>query len=466
MAEDLLKKRLGIQNGISTKMKEALLKWKKAYMNESSWIKDDVESLELPASISSEIARLVTIESTITFSDGVRANFLSKQLDYFRNQKKGIVEMACAIGGMYFKPYVNNGKLIIDYIYQDEAIPFRFDSEKRITGVIFPTFLVEDNKRYVRLEIHDYSDGRYTISNRCFVSKDMYLDGPVIGNLGNEIDIKKVKAWENIEPLIEVSGTDGPLFSYFRIPLSNNIDRKSPLGVSVFSRALKRIRKADIQASRLDWEFESKETAIELDESYLMEDIYGNKKLPKGKERMYRTYSGTDTFDKEKIFEHFSPNIRDQSFINGLDRYLRDIEFNSGLAYGTLSNPQNIDKTAEEIKASKQRSYQLVKDIQNSLEEALKELIRCLDELTTAYSLVPDGEYNVLFGWDDSIIVDAAKEKQQDIQDINTGVLNKYEYRMKWYGEDEETAKSKIAEMNSGKSGISSAFGNSDYGDE
>lgn len=466
MAEDLLKKRLGIQNGISSKMKESLLKWKKAYVNESSWIKKDVESLELPAAISSEIARLVTVESTITFTGSARADFISKQLDYFRNQKKEIMEMACAIGGMYFKPYVNNGKVIIDYVYQDEAIPFRFDSEKKITGVVFPTFLIEDNKRYVRLEIHDYTDGRYTISNRCFVSKDMYLDGPVIGNLGNEIDIKKVKAWENIEPLIEVSGTDGPLFSYFRIPLANNIDCKSPLGVSVFSRSLKRIRKADIQASRLDWEFESKETAIELDESYLMEDIYGNKKLPQGKERMYRTYSGTDSFEKGKIFEHYSPDIRDQSFINGMDRYLRDIEFNSGLAYGTLSNPQNIDKTAEEIKASKQRSYQLVKDIQNSLEEALKELIRCIDELATAYSLVPDGEYNVLFEWDDSIIVDAAKEKQQDIQDINTGVLNKYEYRMKWYGEDEETAKSKIAEINAGKTGISSAFGNSDYGDE
>ena len=192
MAEDLLKKRLGIQSGISSKMKEALLKWKKAYINESSWIKDDVESLELPASISNEIARLVTIESTITFSDGPRANFLSKQLNYFRSQKKEIVEMACAIGGMYFKPYVNNGKIIIDYIYQDEAIPFRFDSEKRITGVDFPTFLIEDNKRYVRLEIHVHSDDRYTISNRCFVYMAMYLVGPVIGYLGNEIDIKKV----------------------------------------------------------------------------------------------------------------------------------------------------------------------------------------------------------------------------------------------------------------------------------
>lgn len=152
MAEDLLKKRLGIQSGISSKMKEALLKWKKAYINESSWIKDDVESLELPASISSEIARLVTIESTITFSDGVRANFLSKQLDYFRNQKKEIVEMACAIGGMYFKPYVNNGKVIIDYIYQDEAIPFRFDSEKRITGVGF--HLHRSNVQPMHINLH------------------------------------------------------------------------------------------------------------------------------------------------------------------------------------------------------------------------------------------------------------------------------------------------------------------------
>ena len=467
MAEDLLKKRLGIQNGISPKMKEALLKWKKAYVNESSWLKKDVESLELPAAISSEIARLVTVESTITFTGSARADFISKQLDYFRNQKKEIVEMACAIGGMYFKPYVNNGKVVIDYVYQDEAIPFRFDSEKKITGVVFPTFLIEDNKRYVRLEIHDYTEDNYTISNRCFVSKNMYLDGPVIGNLGNEIDIKKVKAWENIEPLIEVSGTDGPLFSYFRIPIANNIDRKSPLGVSVFSRALKRIRKADIQASRLDWEFESKETAIELNESYLTQDIYGNAKLPQGKERMYRTYSGTGSFDDGKgLFLHFSPDIRDQSFINGLDKYLRDIEFTSGLAYGTLSNPQNVDKTAEEIKASKQRSYQLVKDIQNSLEKSLKDLIRCIDELATAYSLVPDGEYKVSFEWDDSIIVNASKEKQQDIQDINTGILNKYEYRMKWYGEDEQTAKEKIEEMNKSSGGINSLFGNRDYGDE
>ena len=173
-----------------------------------------------------------------------------------------------------------------------------------------------------------------------------------------------------------------------------------------------------------------------------------------------------DGFDKEKLFEHFSPEIRDQSFINGLNKYLQQIEFKCGLAYGTLSDPQQVDKTAEEIKTSKQRSYQLISDIQGSLENALRGLINSIDDLCIANGLFDGGEINVAFTWDDSIIIDAAKEKQQDIQDINTGILNKYEYRMKWYGEDEETAKAKIAEMNSSRPGITSAFMRDDVGEE
>ena len=181
---------------------------------------------------------------------------------------------------------------------------------------------------------------------------------------------------------------------------------------------------------------------------------------------MFRTYQSQDGFDKEKLFEHFSPEIRDQSFINGLNKYLQQIEFKCGLAYGTLSDPQQVDKTAEEIKTSKQRSYQLISDIQGSLENALRGLINSIDDLCIANGLFDGGEINVAFTWDDSIIIDAAKEKQQDIQDINTGILNKYEYRMKWYGEDEETAKAKIAEMNSSRPGITSAFMRDDVGEE
>ena len=39
--------------------------------------------------------------------------------------------------------------------------------------------------------------------------------------------------------------------------------------------------------------------------------------------------------------------------INGLENYFRQIEFVVGLAFGDLSNPQSVDKTATEVKASK-----------------------------------------------------------------------------------------------------------------
>jgi len=260
-----------------------------------------------------------------------------------------------------------------------------------------------------------------------------------------------------VDSSITISGVDEPFFSYMKIPIANNIDRRSPLGISVFSRALNEIKKADIQASRLDWEFGSKETAIELDESYLKQDVYGNVDLQKGKERLFRTYTGTDLSGEKKLFEHFSPEIREQSYINGLNRYLRTIEFNCGLAYGTLSDPQDVDKTAEEIRSSKQRSYQFAHDIQESLEKAIKKLIAVMNNLASAYDLAPDGKVDVLFTWDDSIIVDSEKERMRDLQEIRAGVKQKYEYRMKWFGEDEETAKRMVAQES--EDGLSFDYG-------
>ena len=124
------------------------------------------------------------------------------------------------------------------------------------------------------------------------------------------------------------------------------------------------------------------------------------------------------------------------------------IEFNSGLAYGTLSDVQAVDKTAEEIKASKQRSYTTVATIQQALEDALCHLVYAMDVLTTLYGLAPAGDYEMSFKWDDSIVSDRDKEREQDRQDVIDGVSPKWEYRMKYYGETEEQARRIVDEAN------------------
>ena len=119
---------------------------------------------------------------------------------------------------------------------------------------------------------------------------------------------------------------------------------------------------------------------------------------------------------------------------------MRRIEFNCNLSYGTLSDPQNEAKTAEEIRMSKQRSYAAVCDIQSALEDALKHLVWVLDYYTSLYKLAPVGEYETSFNWGDGVLSDTGTEFVQLKAMVDSGVL-KAEKLLAWYfGVSEEEA--------------------------
>ncbi|WP_300628116.1 phage portal protein [uncultured Thomasclavelia sp.] len=448
-----IQKATGLAILIPAKMRNALRVWKKAYENESDWLTKEVESLNLPSTVANEIARLTTLECEIKVSGSPRAKFIDEQLEFLRTKIKNTTELACALGGIIFKPYYSDGKIMIDYVPQDEVYPFKYDGNGKITGAIFPTYKIMNDRIYTRLEIHDFTTEKYVIQNKAFVSKNTRLIDGVVADIGYEIPLTAVEEWADLDYELIINGMDQPLFSSFMIPIANNIDRKCPLGMSVYSKAIKEFKKADKQWARIDWEYDSKETALDVDENYLATDMYGSKILPDGKKRLYRTYSGA-SFTGENLFKYFSPEIRDQSFFNGLDKIFKRIEYNCNLAYGTISDPMNTDKTATEIKTSKQRSYQLVKDIQGALQSALEDLIVAMDEICEIYNLEVSGNCNVTFKWDDSIVIDAETEKLQDMQEVNNGLLPKWKYKMKWQGLTEEQAKAELQEDDSTPSGL------------
>ena len=141
--------------------------------------------------------------------------------------------------------------------------------------------------------------------------------------------------------------------------------------------------------------------------------------------------------------------MRDESFQSGLNKLLKRIEFNCGLAYGTLSDVEIEAKTATEVKQAKQRSYSTVRDIQKALEVSLEHLVYIMDVYATLYNLAPKGEYKTAYKWDDSIVVDSEVARLQDKEDVRDGILSKAEFRAKWYGEDMETAKKAILAVSS-----------------
>jgi A118 family predicted phage portal protein len=442
-----VKQALRIDIALSASMAEALQKWSKMYQNQADWLSKDIHSLDLPAAIAGEIARAVTIEMKVDISGSERANYLSSQFEQVLKQMRERVEYGCAKGGLMIKPYPMGNNIGVDYVQADCFFPVSFDPNGNIVACVFSDQKQIGDIYYTRLEFHTMIENGCVIKNKAYRSTSR-------DSLGNEVSLASVEAWKDLEPEATITGIDKPLFAYFRFPLANNIDTTSPLGVSCYARAAISgtngkclIQQADEQWSRLLWEFESGERALYADVTAFKKDTDGKSILPT--KRLYRALNGTSNIgdNPEGLFKEWTPTLRETNILNGLDAILRKIEFSCGLAYGTLSNPQTIDKTATELKIGQQRSYATITDTQKSLEDALEQLIYAMDIWATLEKLAPEGDYETVYDFDDSIIVDADAQFQQDLRLVTAGVIGKVEFRMRNFGEDEKTAKKKIAEI-------------------
>ena len=151
--------------------------------------------------------------------------------------------------------------------------------------------------------------------------------------------------------------------------------------------------------------------------------------------------------DDDDFYREYSPEIRDDAFWRGLNKTLERIEFSAQLAYGTLSEPTYSDKTAEEIKTSKQRSFSAVSKIQRSLENAEKDLVYVYDALASLYELCPEGAIEQSHEWDDRIIVDRESEQRIRQQELREKLRTKVSYLMWRYGFTEEQAEKELKKI-------------------
>lgn len=424
----------GVRVAVSTEMAQAIQTWYDMYIGKAPWLVENDQTLNLPAVIASEMATLVTLEAKISIAGSKRAEYLNEQFIPVVENLHTNVEYACAMGGIVMKPYPDNGGIAIDYIHVDDFYPIAFNGRKEITSAVFVERKHIGEKIYSRVEFHKIEDKSYTITNDCYCSIN-------INDLGEKASLKDVDEWNDIEPVTTISDIDFPLFAYFRIPLGNSIDPKSPLGVSVYAKAEKNIMEADKQYQRMIWEFKGGELAIDAPEDAFDYDENQEPILPEGKERLFRLNQLDPKHGGDSTFKTFSPTLRDASIINGMNEILSKIEDQTGLARGTISDRIKDTRTATEIKFSRQRTYATVTAIQTSLGNSINGLIRAMDAIATLYNLAPAGDYEVSCKWDDSVVTDADTERMRDLQEIRDGIMQKWEYRVKWYGEDAETAK-------------------------
>lgn len=430
LGKEKIKDAIGVEVAVSDKMANRIDLWAKMYKNEPPWKEKNIKLCELPAAIAGEFARLVTLElkTEVTGND-----FINEEYQAVISDIRKYTEYACAKGGLAMKPYASEGHIEVDMVQADRFFPTKFNSRGEVTAAVFAENLTVGKRVYTRLEYHQHEGTMYHINNKAFVKQD--LDNVEV--LGKEVTLTAVPEWANLKEEVTLKNIKMPLFAYFKIPNANNVDDTSPLGVSVYSRAIDDIKEADKQWTRLLWEFEGSELAIDADITLFKKDDKGDYEFPKGKDRLFRMIDLDDNAEKYKVF---APTIRDESLINGFNTILRRIEFNVGLAYGTLSDPNTVDKTAEEIKASKQRSYSTVSDIQKSLQTALEQLVYAMDVMAQLSGLSGRKKYEMSFDWDDSIVIDKEQELSSMQQDAVAGFIRKELYVAAKYGVSEAEA--------------------------
>ena len=410
-----------------------------------------------------------------------RAEYLNKQYhDKLLRKIRTQLEYGVAKGSLIIKPYVVKKQLgeiagvekdaeevfdiDFDFIQADCFYPFAFDSSGNLSEVAFVQTKTEKDTTYTRLEYHKLEGSKVTILNTAYEKNANQTDTVGIrATLGKEIPLTKVYEWKDIPPKAIVKNVDRLLFGYFKMPEANVIDPHSPLGVSGYARAKNLIREADKQFSRLLWEYEGGELAIDIDRDALRQqkDINGeyhyvNNKL---QERLYRQ---VDVDINGETYKPYNPQLRDSSYIQGLNDILMRIEDVCALSRGTLSDVGQEAKTATELKILKQRSYASNLEIQHALELALRDVIYTMDVYCTIYNIVGDapvgedglvdtskvGKFDVSFEWDDSILVDAELELNKRLLLMKNGLASKVETRMWYYGESEAQARDSLKKVN------------------
>lgn len=461
-----------------------------------------VTSLGLPAFIASEKARMATIEmkSEITtptesvteanpnyepptvdedgnlqisnepelitkeviLGDTARAEFLNTQYTKVKNKIRNQLEYGIAKGGLVIKPYIvisdiatdeenNNTEnnirqdvdIEFDYIHADNFFPIAFDGSGKITEAAFVQVKTDKSTVYTRLEYHKLQNNMVTVTNLAFKKENRTQPSTTDfdSDLGEQINLTEVPEWADLQPVTQIGNVDRLLFAYFKMPEANTIEAHSPLGVSGYSRAVKLIKEADLQYSRMLWEFQGGELAIDIDRDALntVEDEEKNTyEIPNMLQA--RLMRKVDLGNSE-TYQVFNPPYRDASLINGLNNILMRIEDVCALSRGTLSDVAAEARTATELKILKQRSYSANAEIQKALEDALKDLVYVMDIYCTLYEVTAPGEYDISFEWDDSILVDVETELNKRITLMQNGLASKLETRMWYFGETERQAR-------------------------
>ena len=277
------------------------------------------------------------------------------------------------------------------------------------------------------------TEGTYRIVTACF-DRD-----------GNRVEP------EGVCPVYD-TGSPWPTFALVKPAVDNTRVDMSPYGQSVFADAVDAIQAVDLCYDAMMSEIDNGKMRVFL--SDVMFDTErdgkgGRVSIPFGKAdcTVFRKVMSTgDTI------QEFAPALRTDAQVRAFRCALQMLGDLTGFGLGYFDfDGAGYVKTATEVSADNSALMRNICRHEHALEGAIAGICRAVMAASRSLGVeLPDeGEVRVTF--DDSIITDTSAEKRQDMAEVASGLMNAWEYRAKWYGEDEKTAKARARGLARGK---------------
>lgn len=404
-------------------------------------------TLNMGKKIPEDWANLLMNERVEITLDGTKEQeFIDRVLkeNNFRVRSNEMQEMAFALGTVAFIPRVvgmgvtkagpipgSATDIIIDYVTVEHIWPLSWQNGV-ITECAFDSIVNVNGDDYCYLQIHRKVDGLYNIENRLYTYRNQNVD--------TEVQLTSVQGFERVPPVVH-TGSDRRQFVIDRPNIANNFDYSIPLGISVYANAIDSMKGVDIAF-----------------DSYVNEFVLGKKRVMV-KPAATKDLEGEPFFDL--AYYVLPEDISDGSVITPIDMKLRTAEHSEGIQTqlnllsskcGFGENYYRFDQgsitTATQVISENSTMFRTIKKHEIILESAIKELCRIILHLgNTAMGAGLSEDAEVTIDFDDSIIEDKTTERNNDRQDLAAGIMNDWEYRMKWYNEDEATAKKMLPKM-------------------
>jgi A118 family predicted phage portal protein len=419
--------------------------------NGHKWTKCNRASLGMAKKVCEDWANLLMNEKVqITLKGRREQEFVDRVLtaNNFTVKSNEMQEMKSALGTVAYIPRVvgqavnESGEIVrgeassieLDYVTIEHIFPLAWQNGI-ITECAFDSMVTRTGKNYLYLQIHRKDEnGLYVIENSIYRYENETLSDALL---------TEVPGFERIPPVVH-TGSDKRQFVIDRPNIANNLDYLLPVGISVYANAIDVLCGVDCAYDCYVNEFENGPMMMMIK----MPATRWEDDEPTLDDNDRRFYLLPEDTQQGNVVETISPTLRTEQLNVGLQDHLNMLSSKCGFGETYYRLKGGSVATATQVISENSTMFRTIKKHEIVLEQVLVELCRILLRLgNTAMNAGLNEDVEISIDFDDSIIEDKATDFSRDMQLLNAGIMNDWEFRMKWMNEDEETAKAALPKM-------------------